>query len=221
LEDLQKNIFIIPSILARVNRAGVDFICDIYGDGPDSDELVERIRSAELGSYVKFYGAQRRDVLKQALKLYDLFLMPSRFEGCPQSLVEAMSSGVVPVVSNLSGIHDTMLLSGIEGYLCKLNDADEYSKRICELAADRGKLQQMSVAVRRRAVCDFDVSFAAKSYADLIMATDVKERAKPLLMGQIERLAFRAEHRWNWRRVIPKSLKKIVRTYMARMGRSV
>lgn len=69
----------------------------LIGNGDDEKEIRCLVREKGLEDYVIFLGA-RRDV-SEMLSAFDLFLLPSIFEGVPLTLVEAQSNGL-PVIAS-------------------------------------------------------------------------------------------------------------------------
>lgn len=220
LEDLQKNIFILPRILDAALKLGGQYELRVLCGGPDERKLREKFRNLGLLDHVRFDSGISREAMLAELALADVFLMTSRFEGCPHALIEAMASGCVPVVSKLRGIFDTMVEDGREGYWCDLQAPLDFARRLHELAQEPEKRRAMGAAARERAMRDFDVRQKAESYRDLLAAPRAGRCMTPLTLEE----AFRRHGRLlgpGWRSLIPPSWKKWVRTCMARMGKSV
>lgn len=74
----------------------------LVGDGPDDAMLREKIALYQLADVISLPG-QQTDTFSTYQKM-DIFLLTSDFEGLPLALLEAMSCGCVPVVSNVGGI---------------------------------------------------------------------------------------------------------------------
>lgn len=70
---------------------------DIHGDGPERAALEKRI--AETGANVRLMGV--RADMWNALPAYDLFVMPSLYEGCPNAAIEAMATGLPLLLSDI------------------------------------------------------------------------------------------------------------------------
>lgn len=74
-------------------------ICFVFvGDGPIYADVEERIRNRELQHYVMLLGL-RRDV-PEILKTADAFILPSKFEGMPLSVIEAQAAGLPCVIAD-------------------------------------------------------------------------------------------------------------------------
>ena len=70
----------------------------------------------------------------------DVFLLPSKYEGLPMALLEAMAAGCVPVVSNVGSIA-TVVEDGVNGVFVNENDVAE---RLDDLLSGRFDLAEMS-----------------------------------------------------------------------------
>ena len=220
LEDLQKNVFILPRILDAALKLGGSYELRILCGGPDERKLREKFRHLGLLDHVRFDTGIAREAMLDELALADVFLMTSRFEGCPHALIEAMASGCVPVVSKLRGIFDTMVEDGREGYWCDLQAPLDFARRLHELAHDPEKRWEMGAAARERAVRDFDVRQKAEAYRDLLRSPRSGRCEAPLTLEEAYCRHGRLL-RPGWRSVIPPAWKKGVRTLMARMGKSI
>lgn len=220
LEDLQKNVLILPEILDAVRKLGGEYVLRILCGGPDEAALRKKFRRMNLLDQVDFEPKISREDLLVALASADVFLMTSRFEGCPHALIEAMACGCVPVVSQLPGIFDTMVQEGVEGFLCDLDNPRDFARCLHELAQDAGKRERMGTAARERAVRDFDVKRAVAAYGELLVQSNSGKSAEPLSLCDAFRLHGRIG-KGNWRAFIPSAVKKWVRTHMAKKGRSM
>lgn len=60
----------------------------------------------------------------------NVFLLPSRGEGCPISLLEAMRVGTIPIVSDSHHASRELIADGINGFVIPIKQSDEYIKRI-------------------------------------------------------------------------------------------
>ena len=74
----------------------------MVGDGPSDELLRKKIAEYNLVDTIKLPG-KLNDTLA-VYKQIDIFLLTSDFEGLPLALLEAMSCGCIPVVSNVGGI---------------------------------------------------------------------------------------------------------------------
>ena len=88
---------------------GIVIELDIIGTGPEenaSRALVSRLGLEELATFKGHI--EHGDGLRQAFLASDIFVLPSRTEGTPRALVEAMGMGLVPVAARVGGIPDVI-----------------------------------------------------------------------------------------------------------------
>lgn len=95
------------SELPREKRERIRF--HLVGDGPQMAELKEAVAVNGLQDIVTFYGA-RNDV-SSFLKEMDVFIMPSKSEGLPMSIIEALRQGMY-VMSTDTGAIPEMIKDG-------------------------------------------------------------------------------------------------------------
>ena len=108
---LQKNLFNL--LEAYEDLKG--FSLDLIGDGPYKRNLLEK--AEEYGINLNFLGVLPNDLIPSVLNQYDIFILPSFFEGNPKVLLEAMSCGVACIGTNVQGIND-IIQHKQNGFLC-------------------------------------------------------------------------------------------------------
>jgi glycosyltransferase involved in cell wall biosynthesis len=114
----------------------------MLGSGPLFQVMVKYIEKINLKSCIKMTGAVT-DV-EYYLKRAKIFILPSKSEGLSTAMLEAMSCGCVPVLSDV-GNNGEAALHGINSFLVKnYNDIEEYSLHISRLLADNDLWQRIS-----------------------------------------------------------------------------
>ena len=78
----------------------------IVGDGPERSLLIREARRLKVSKEVNFTGAVAENKKIELLNGFDVFLMPSLYEGCPIALLEAMASGKAIISSNMPSIRE-------------------------------------------------------------------------------------------------------------------
>ena len=91
---------VVPHLAAEFPRA----YFAVAGDGPDRKELERRLTERGVAGRVRLLG--RRPDVPRLLRAADLFVFPSRIEGHPFALVEALAAGVPVATSSASGISE-------------------------------------------------------------------------------------------------------------------
>jgi glycosyltransferase involved in cell wall biosynthesis len=171
----QKGIFHLPEVDRVLRSAGVDTSWTIVGGGPDQG----RFRASWSGQHVRWTGPLSHG---DALALYadhDVFVLPTRAEGFPVTLLEAMAAGVVPVVSDLpSGIRE-VVEPEVTGLLPAVDDVEGFIKAVRRLATDRAALESMSQAARERVQSNFDIRHRVAAYQQLFAGHRDLRRPRP------------------------------------------
>ena len=105
----------------------------VVGDGPLRAELERLVQERSLGGRVVFLG-ERRDV-PELLRAMDAFVLPSRSEGLPMALLEAMACGLPVVATRVGGIPEAVR-EGEGGLLCDPGDSGGLRDALCRLISD-------------------------------------------------------------------------------------
>jgi glycosyltransferase involved in cell wall biosynthesis len=99
-----------------------------------------------LGDRLTFTGSLH-DV-HEYFRLADVFVLPSRREGLPVALMEAMSCGLPCVASRLAGATDTLIEDGVSGLLVPPGDVAAFADGLKVMLTDTDRATQMGVAAR-------------------------------------------------------------------------
>ena len=202
LEHGQKGVLELPSIAAALRKRSIDATWTIIGDGPDGSTL--RAAWPESGS-VRYLGAITNAETIDRLPEHDVFVLPTRVEGLPVALLEAMGCGVVPVVSDIdSGVPD-VVTAEVNGLLPEIGNIDGFADAIARLDADRPLLERMSAAGRRIVEERFDVRDRVADYQALYAR--YAELYKPLAADATLQYGSRLDRPW-----IPNPFVRMVRS---------
>lgn len=132
----------------------------ILGEGPKRGELEEQIAALGLSQHVRLPGFKARpDVY---LDRASLFVMPSRYEGLGNVIIEALAMGVPVVATDCQSGPREILDGGRYGCLVPVGDRDALGAAI--LGSLAGSHDRNALQVRAR---DFSPEIAAKKYMDL------------------------------------------------------
>ena len=94
----QKNHRFLIDIFNEVHKQNSKSVLLLAGQGPLMNEMMKKVERLGLGDSVKFLG-QRHDI-EQLYQAFDVFCLPSLYEGLGMVLIEAQCSGLYCVASN-------------------------------------------------------------------------------------------------------------------------
>lgn len=95
----------------------------VIGDGVDYNEMARRVKEYNLEDTIFLLGAKTRPL--PYVKMMDVFLLPSRYEGKPMAVTEAQMLGIPPVVTNYASAAG-QIKSQIDGLIVENTDAAVY-----------------------------------------------------------------------------------------------
>lgn len=136
------------------------------GDTPSGffRELQRYAADNGFGDSVVFTG-QQNDI-PDWLRSGDVFLFPSKREGMPNALLEAMASGLACVASRIGGSVD-IIEHGVDGFTFDVADEEGMAKTIAGLLQDPGRVAGIGAAARLKALTKFSLDQIADRYCDL------------------------------------------------------
>jgi glycosyltransferase involved in cell wall biosynthesis len=148
-------------ISERVPEARLWFV----GNGGERGVLEELARRYGISDRVHFLGELGREEVRATLARAALFVLPSRSEGLPLALLEAMAVGLPAVATDVGGVAE-VIRSAEEGRLVPPNDIDALAAALGAMLADPARLHALSEASRMRARA-FSFSASVDAYEAL------------------------------------------------------
>ncbi|MHB2025061.1 MAG: glycosyltransferase [Elusimicrobiota bacterium] len=140
--DAQKNHECLIRALAQI-KDRLTWRCVILGEGPKRARLQSLIRRFGLLDRVRLLG-ERLDMADWA-SCFDLFVLPSLWEGLPNVLLEAMSAGAPCAASAVDGIPE-VVGNGETGFLFPPGDPGALARAIMTAASDKALLKKIGRA---------------------------------------------------------------------------
>jgi glycosyltransferase involved in cell wall biosynthesis len=150
--------------LVTVREAVPDVLWLMIGSGPLEAELRGKATALGLDANVRFLGS--RDDVLDLLPALDLFVLGSRFEGLPISLLEAMASEVPVVVTTVGGIPEAVT-DGVEGTLVPPAAPQALALAVADLLQDPARRATLGTAAAARVRTDFSIARAVHRTEEL------------------------------------------------------
>ncbi len=151
-------------VLLRALPAVAEVSCVLVGDGPQRPDL-ERL-AGELGVADRVVMAGWSDRPRNYLPSFDLAIFPSRAEGLPLAVIEAMLAERPVIASDVGGVSE-LVLDGVTGVLVPPEDPDALGRAIARLLGEPAVAAEMGKRARERALEHFSAAAMARSYEAL------------------------------------------------------
>ena len=150
LNDNKNHEAVLRAIAKLENQNATYAIC---GRGEYEEKLKELAKELGVEDKLKLLG-YRNDVA-EIMKCSDIFAFPSKREGLPVSVMEAMSASLPVVCSKIRGNTD-LIVDGEGGFLCIPDSVEEFKEKIEMLISDKEKRIKMG-EINKENVKKFDI----------------------------------------------------------------
>lgn len=151
----QKNYPFLFSAYKKVTEQRDDTVLLIVGRGLEEDKIKKLAADMNLGNSVRFLGI-RSDV-SELLNAFDMFVLPSKYEGLPVVLIEAQANGVQELVSDR--VTTEMDITDLIKFLPIENTEDQWAKEMCSASIKTNERERYSNLVRQ---AGYDIKIESK-----------------------------------------------------------
>jgi glycosyltransferase involved in cell wall biosynthesis len=131
----------------------------LVGDGPCRKAIQELAAELGLARQIQFLG-ERSDIA-ELLAEADIFLLPSRWEGLPISILEAMRAGLPVIATDVGGVAEAVT-DGITGCLVAVQNVEHLRAKLQQLIESPELMSRMGQNGRNRYEADFHIEFMVK-----------------------------------------------------------
>ena len=172
LDEIKGFIYLVEAC-ALLKQRGVNFRCEVIGEGPLRGQLEAAIERHGLTAQVILLGARQQEEVRALLYRASAFVLPSVVtptgdrDGIPVALMEAMSAGLPVVSTQVSGIPE-LVIDGDTGLTAPERDAATLAGRIEQLLADAGLRERLAQRARELVEAQFDIDIEAGKLHDAI-----------------------------------------------------
>jgi glycosyltransferase involved in cell wall biosynthesis len=146
----------------------------MVGDGSERPAMERLIAQLDIAGQVTFWG-QQLDVAP-FFSAADAFIMSSRSEGLPVSLLQAFSLGLPAIVTDVGGMAEVVRLAHA-GWIVPADDAAEMAAAILRLACSDAERTQLSANAKATFHSRFTLQVMADAYMELYRGTARARRA--------------------------------------------
>jgi glycosyltransferase involved in cell wall biosynthesis len=157
-----------PEIFIEIAQlcGSIPDICFVMtGSGPMASEISALVQN--IPPQIKFIYAGLVDEVDEYLALYDVLVLPSRIDGRPLVVMEALACGVPVIASNVGALSD-LIEDGVNGYLLSPAAPLEFANCIRHLVTNAQMLNQLKMNARASAERNLDSNLAYAEYENIL-----------------------------------------------------
>ena len=160
----QKGIPFLIQSMERIATELPDSILVIVGSGPEEESAKELITARGLDDKIIMLG-EREDAL-EILSLFDVFVLPSLWEGLPYVLLEAALMEKPVVATAVDGVLE-IIEDGTTGILVPAEDSEKLAEAVLHMVADRVRSQKMARQLKCEVIEKYTLTRMVEQVQDL------------------------------------------------------
>ena len=161
----QKAQDILIKAYAEVIENAPDWRLTIVGSGPEKAQLHELASMLGIADRVRWI--EWTDDVDSLYRSSSIFVLPSRYEGAPNTLLEAMGHGLPVIVTNASPGPLEYVVDDATGLVVSPDDVDQLVNALMRMATS-DKLRQRLGASARSKVAQFDMVAVEEAWAEVL-----------------------------------------------------
>jgi glycosyltransferase involved in cell wall biosynthesis len=160
----QKGLDWLLSLAPRLFQALERYDLLLVGDGPQRTRL-EQLAN-HLGIHHRVHFAGQRDDASSILAASSILLLPSRWEGMPNVVLEAMAAAKPIVATRVAGVSQ-LLGPSFQQQSADCGDVDGFAERVIHVLQDEAEADRLGRRNRARAAERFSLNAMVQAYAQL------------------------------------------------------
>jgi glycosyltransferase involved in cell wall biosynthesis len=173
-----KKFHFVKEINTKLEEKGVNVIWNIVGGGYTQAEISQWW--GETKNPLIYHGFLSAELLPSIFKKSNLYILPSKNEGLPVSLIEAMGHGLVPIINLWEEKQLSLVKSGYNGYVVENGNSAEYINILCALNNNISIISELGKNAFTTVIGKFNPYKQATAYENLfIQAFNAKNSRQP------------------------------------------
>ena len=126
--EKQKNLKLLIKSFHKLDKRFNNYKLYIYGDGNQKKQLLKMIKKLKLGNRV--FIIEKEKNIPGKIKKASLFVLPSNYEGMPNSLLEAMALSLPVITTNSTEVINSMIENNINGIIVEKRNRKMLTEKI-------------------------------------------------------------------------------------------
>jgi len=157
-------------LIKNLEKSNLDFNFTSFGTPPKN---VKRVMDNDRRFHYhdRLPRGQYLDIVRKG----DIYLFPSRLEGCPMSLLEAMNYGLLPIATNGKGAMKEIIQHGIDGFILPFSNwGDDAFELVSFYSEEVDKLVGISNLSKHKVDNEYSSLGMAKRIVELLVSSEVE-----------------------------------------------
>ena len=164
----QKALDVLIAALAKI-EPGIKWRLILVGDGPERAALAGDAARLGVADRIELRGWVAKDALPEIYRGADIFVLPSRDEGMPNALLEAMAAGLPVVATRIAGSAE-VVIDQETGLLVAPEDTEALTAALLRLITSESERARFGTAGRARVARGYGWNIVSKAWADTLGA---------------------------------------------------
>lgn len=153
--DHQKGFDLLISVAEIAKKKHLNWNFVIAGEGKLKNELTLKAVQKGVSQMVHFIGFSNQ--VTSLLESSDVFVLPSRYEGMPNALLEAMAASKANIATSVNGAQE-LVEEGITGFLVETENVDQIFERLNEILSNEKLRKSMEMKAFERVKSHFTIN---------------------------------------------------------------
>lgn len=137
----------------------------LVGNGEEKEDLLKQIESYQSRNNILFLG--KRNDVPRLLKISDIFVLPTLFEGMSNAIMEAMASGLPIIASNIPENRE-LIENSKDGFLVKVRNSDEIRNSLRNIIESHESRIIMGKSAKEKIRSQFEIKKIAQKFSAII-----------------------------------------------------
>ena len=160
----QKGYDFLIDTIDRYKKSFTNCLFVWVGGGELEEYYKEKIKCLQLDGLIKMFKPV--ESVRELLSISDIFVLPSKEEGMPRCLLEAMSTSLPCIATSVGGIPEVIQENSV-GRLVEYGNSERLYNELIELISSERLRMQMGQMARQKVESEFDIKKIAKDYLTL------------------------------------------------------
>lgn len=169
----RKNPLFLLNVISKIKEKYPQIVLIFWGEGALKKEIIKKAKEMSLSKNIRIQNPILGPGKNLIHNLADIFVLPSADEGFALAPLEAMACAK-PIIMNKSHSASEAVSNGHNGFLCKINDVNDWVDKITILINNQNLKTKMGQASRQRAEKEFQWEISVNAHLKVLKSLNSK-----------------------------------------------